>query len=118
MLCCSMRWRTNRSINAAKEVLNLEEQVSVSLTRNLKMLHPTYVIIDVSVFFYLLSFYFSDCEAAPSRCLIIQKINHQNTRTISEICSKRHRRRFDLFGVNFKQISHIAMVFSLFILKM
>ena len=48
-----MRWRTSRSINAAKKVLNLEEQVSVSLTRNLKMLHPTYVIIDVSVFFFI-----------------------------------------------------------------
>ena len=53
------------------------------------------------------------------------KVNSRNTRTRSEICSKLtiktpegpHWCRFGVFIVNFKHVSHLALVFLLLTLK-
>ena len=50
------------------------------------------------------------------------KVNNGSTRTMCEICSKvlkrtperRHRCRSAVLFINFKQISHIGLVFSIF----
>ena len=41
------------------------------------------------------------------------KVNNRNTRTRCEICSSSHWRRSGISIVNFEQISHLVLVFSI-----
>ena len=69
--------------------------------------------------------YSSGCMTrAKSVGIYLFNVNHQNTGTMCEICSKLsmtpeqlHWRRSDFFIVNFEQISRIALVFSLLTLN-